>query len=102
MGLRAHRVRRWRHYSRRPPKPKCLEILKGDELPHITIIRPVKGLEPFLYDCLAATFRQTYPKQCLTVYFCVSSRDDPALPILETLLQDFPAFDARIFVEEED
>ncbi len=62
----------------------------------------MKGLEPQLYECLAATFRQTYPIEKLTIYFCISSKDDPAYPVLQRLLADFPQFDARIFVEEED
>ncbi|KAF2095843.1 hypothetical protein NA57DRAFT_67549 [Rhizodiscina lignyota] len=92
----------WKHYSRLPPEAHCLQILNDDDTPHVTIIRPVKGLEPFLYECLAATFRQTYPKSKLTVYFCVSSRHDPAIPILEQLLQDFPGFDAELFIEDDD
>jgi ceramide glucosyltransferase len=71
-------------------------------VPHVTVIRPVKGLEPRLYECLAATFRQTYPKRKITNVLCVSSRSDPALPILERLLRDFPDVDASITVEEED
>jgi ceramide glucosyltransferase len=38
----------------------------------------------------------------LTIHFCISSRNDPAFPILERLLHDFSTFDARIFVEAED
>lgn len=68
----------------------------------MTIIRPVKGVEPCLYECLASTFHQRYPQSQTTVYFCIASRDDPALPILQRLLTDFPEFDAKIFVEEED
>ncbi|KAL8769103.1 MAG: hypothetical protein Q9194_005543 [Teloschistes cf. exilis] len=55
-----------------------------------------------MYDCLAATFRQTYPIAKLTVFFCVSSRHDPAVPILEQLLSDFHEHDAHMLVEEED
>ncbi len=62
----------------------------------------MKGIEPYLYECLAATFHQSYPLERLTIFFCISSRSDPALSILERLLSDFPAFDARILVEEED
>lgn len=98
-GLTGHRQR----YYSAPPAPASRSIA-GDEtdLPHVTIIRPVKGLEPYLYECLAATFRQTYPRTKLTTYFCVSSRDDPAFPVLQRLLDDFPAFDATLLVEEED
>ncbi|KAI4246866.1 MAG: hypothetical protein LQ352_006290 [Teloschistes flavicans] len=55
-----------------------------------------------MYDCLAATFHQTYPKSKLTVFFCVSSRDDPAVPILEQLLSDFHEHNVHMLVEEED
>lgn len=76
--------------------------LKLEDVPHVTIIRPVKGLEPQLYECLAATFRQTYPLQKLTIYLCIASTSDPAFPVLQRLLADFPKFDAKLFVEEED
>jgi ceramide glucosyltransferase len=38
----------------------------------------------------------------LTIYFCVASAGDPAFPVLQRLLEDFPEFDAKIFVEEQD
>ena len=71
-------------------------------VPHITIIRPVKDAEPYLYECLLATFLQKYPREKTTVYFCVSSRNDLALPILERLITDYQSWDAKILVEEED
>ena len=78
------------------------ESLPLHDVPHVTVIRPLKGLEPYLYECLAATFRLTYPIEKLTVYFCISDRTDPAIPIVSRLLQDFPQFDAKLFIEEED
>lgn len=69
---------------------------------HVTVIRPVKGIEPYLYECLASTLRQEYPRDKLTTYICVSSRKDPSFPTLERIIADFPEADARIFVEEED
>lgn len=76
--------------------------LNSEDIPHVTIIRPVKGLEPQLYECLAATFRQSYPSERLEISFCVSSKEDPAYPVLLRLLADFPKFDSRIFIESED
>lgn len=76
--------------------------LQAQHIPHVTILRPVKGLEPQLYECLAATFHQTYPREKLTIYFCVSSSNDPACPVLRRLISDFPDFDAKLFIEEED
>lgn len=91
---------RYRYYSS-SPKAAVSPTLESD-VPHITILRPVKGLEPQLYECLAATFRQDYPLEKLTIYFCVASKDDPAYPVLQRLLADFSRFDAKILVEEED
>ncbi|KAE8446192.1 hypothetical protein EG329_012417 [Mollisiaceae sp. DMI_Dod_QoI] len=91
----------FRFYSSKP-KPGISPTLKLKDVPHITVIRPVKGLEPQLYECLAATFRQIYPLQKLTIYLCIASANDPAFPVLKRLLADFPKFDAKVFVEEED
>ncbi|KAL6722233.1 Ceramide glucosyltransferase [Lecanora helva] len=94
-----HQIRQ--NTIKRPP-PSTVDKLPLDQIPHITIIRPVKDDEPYLYECLAATFHQTYPLERLTIFFCVPNRKDTALPILERLLSDFPLFDAKILVEEED
>ncbi|KAJ9134277.1 Ceramide glucosyltransferase-A [Pleurostoma richardsiae] len=91
----------FRYYSSPPPKAVS-PTLDKDKIPHITIIRPVKDLEPRLYECLASTFRQDYPRDKLTLRFCVDDEGDPAYPLLERLLGDFPGFDARILVEEYD
>lgn len=98
-SLTFHRVR---HLSQFPPSAQCLATIDEADIPHITIIRPVKGLEPFLYECLAATFRQTYPNRKLTIFFCVASHDDAALPTLRQLVQDFSDFDVEILVEQDD
>ncbi|KAL2836425.1 hypothetical protein BJY01DRAFT_238294 [Aspergillus pseudoustus] len=89
-----------RKYTQRPQKSYIASSPK--EAPHVTVIRPVKGLDPKLYDCLAATFYQDYPGDKLTVYLCVSAESDPAYPILQKVLIDFPHADARIYIEEKD
>lgn len=76
--------------------------MPNDEVPHVTIIRPCKGREPYLYKCLASTFQQDYPKSKLTIYLCVSSRDDAACQTIQQLLADYPEHDATLLVEEED
>ncbi|KAH8423582.1 putative ceramide glucosyltransferase [Aspergillus melleus] len=89
----------WRYFLQRPrPSGSASDT----DAPHVTAIRPVKGLEPNLYECLSSTFRQDYPRGRLTVYFCVSSRDDPAYPTLQKLMTDFPHADARVYIEDED
>ncbi|KAI1321130.1 glycosyltransferase family 21 protein, partial [Xylariaceae sp. FL0255] len=91
----------FQHYSSIPKKPVSPTLPEKD-IPHVTILRPAKGLEPGLYDCLASVFYQTYPKDKLTIYFCVESKQDPAYPILCQLISDFPGFDAKVFVEADD
>lgn len=73
-----------------------------NEVPHVTVIRPVKGVEVGLYECLASTFRLAYPKSKLSIRLCVDSKSDPAYPVLCQLVADFPSFDAQVLVEEED
>lgn len=92
---------RFREYSSVPKKPVSPTLPKRD-IPHVTVIRPAKGIEPALYECLASVFHQTYPRDKLTIYFCVESKQDPAYPVLCQLVSDFPDFDARVFVEVED
>jgi ceramide glucosyltransferase len=72
------------------------------DAPHVTVLRPCKGFDPYLYECLASAFEQDYPSNELTIHLCVSSRDDPAYPVLQRIIRDFPKHDARIFVEDDD
>lgn len=74
----------------------------GPNTPAVTIIRPVKGLEPHLYECIASTFRQEYPLDKLQIRLCVEDKSDPAYPILAQVVKDFPDFDAKVLVENED
>lgn len=92
----------FRSYSY-PPRDPISPSLPEEQIPHITIIRPVKGLEPELYACLVSTFRQTYPRSRLSIRFCVSSEDDPAYPVLEQVVQEYSdKFDVTLLVEEYD
>ncbi|KIH87123.1 ceramide glucosyltransferase [Sporothrix brasiliensis 5110] len=86
-----------------PPRRAAVEALADHAaVPHVTVIRPTKGLEPGLYECLASTCRQTYPRDRLSVHLCVESRTDPAFSVFEHVVRDFPGADVRVFVEEED
>ncbi|KAK2756452.1 hypothetical protein FQN54_005345 [Arachnomyces sp. PD_36] len=91
-----------RHYSRVPRKSITSSSLPIQQVPHVTVIRPVKGIEPHLYECLASSLRQDYPQEKFSVSFCVSTRTDPAYPLLERLVKDFPFVNIEIFVEDDD
>ncbi|WZH46039.1 Ceramide glucosyltransferase [Fusarium acuminatum] len=90
----------FRNFNRRPDPPVSSNL--GQNAPHVTIIRPVKGVEPRLYDCIAASFRQDYPQDKISIRLCLEDDSDPAYPILQKVIDDFPAIDARIMLEKED
>ncbi|EXJ60989.1 ceramide glucosyltransferase [Cladophialophora yegresii CBS 114405] len=90
------------YYRQAPQQAAVLSFKSQTDIPNVTVIRPCKGLEPYLYECLASTFYQDYPRDKIAVHFCVSSRSDPAHDTLRAVVRDHPGHNARIFVEEED
>ena len=46
----------------------------------VTIIRPVCGIEPYIRETLASSFKIDHPNY--EVLFCVSDLDDPAIKII--------------------
>lgn len=68
----------------------------------VTIIRPIKGIDPELISCLELSFLQKYPVSKLQILFCVFELDDPAIPILQLLISRYPHIDAQILISKPD
>ncbi len=67
-----------------------------DWTPPVTIFKPLKGLDEGLEENLRSFFRLDYPTYQLL--FCVADADDPAIPLVQRLLCEFPGRDARLIV----
>jgi ceramide glucosyltransferase len=64
-----------------------------DFLPPISCLKPIKGLDEDAYENYASFCRQDYPEY--EIVFCVD-RGDPALPLLEKLVREFPERKIRL------
>lgn len=66
--------------------------------PHVTLLRPVCGSDPFDEETLATSFVQTYPSY--DVIFCAPSPTDPSVPLVRRLIAQNPAIRAELLVGE--
>jgi ceramide glucosyltransferase len=66
----------------------------NDFFPAISCLKPIKGLDEDAYENYASFCRQDYPSP-YEIVFCVD-QDDPALPLLDKLIREFPERDIRL------
>lgn len=80
----------WRFFRLPQVKPLTPERFT----PPISNLKPVRGLDPDAYRNFASFCQQDYPEY--EVVFCVGTTDDPVLPVIEQLKQDFPLCQIRV------
>ncbi|CAH6720639.1 ceramide glucosyltransferase [[Candida] jaroonii] len=63
----------------------------------VTILRPIKGIDPELESCLESSFLQDYPHDKLEIIFCIDDKSDSSIPIINALIAKYPNIDAKIY-----
>lgn len=66
-----------------------LQVERSDGFaPPVSILKPLKGMDPQLYEALRSHCRQDYPEY--EMIFGVSDANDPALALVSKLQKEFP------------
>lgn len=65
--------------------------------PEVTVLKPLCGLEPRLYESLRSFCDQTYSR--FQIVFGVRDPDDPALAVVRRLQREFPQRDLDIAID---
>ena len=71
-------------------------IPNGPFLPPVTILKPLKGIDPDIYDAFRSHCLQDYPQY--EIIFGVSDADDPAVASVEQLKREFPQLSISLIV----
>jgi len=64
--------------------------------PPVTILKPLRGVDPEMYESFRSHCRQDYPDY--EIIFGVSEADDPAVQAVEQLIREFPRCKIRLLV----
>jgi ceramide glucosyltransferase len=88
-------VRRFRAVNRNAPP----QVAAAAVLPAVSVLKPVRGLEPFLERNLESFFLQDYPD--FELVFGARDEGDPAIEIIRSLATKYPSVRVRVVLSGE-
>jgi ceramide glucosyltransferase len=63
-------------------------VLPERSLPPVSVLKPLKGIDPQIWEAFCSHCEQDYPE--FQLIFGVSDPDDPAIPLVRKLQQEYP------------
>lgn len=83
------------------PRNAELDTLQAEHSISVSILRPMRGLEPMLEECLASVFRSTYTGD-FEIILSVADEDDPAVEIARKVMRNFPRISSNLIIGDVD
>lgn len=87
------------HRSRRSAQIPALAGVPLSALPPVTVLRPVRGREPFDELTLRSGFELAYGRYELIL--CCADADDPIVPVVRRLIDEYPHVDAKLLIGQD-
>ena len=78
---------------------RAADALDDSQLPPVSILKPLHGMEPQLERNLESFFQQDYPS--FEILFALDTDDDSALPVARALCEKYPRVPSRIMITGE-
>jgi len=82
----------WRYF--RQPVSARVDLPDASFTPPVSILKPIRGLDPDAYENLASFCRLDYPE--FEIVFCADPEDEAVLSVLAKLTADFPQCRIRV------
>src|ERR1700682_3810705 len=89
----------WRFFRVAHQVSRNRVIATAEIAPPISVLKPVRGLDPTPYENFASFCRQEYFE--FEILFAVSDAADPSVAIVQKLIVDFPGRPIRLLVVED-
>jgi len=71
-------------------------VIRDSDLPPVSVLKPMHGLEPHLRENIESFFRQEYPTY--EILFAAADADDPAISVVREVCQQYPLVPHQIVI----